>query len=145
RDYKRLFTQPKQQAVGIYETMFLYQPEEGTSEKPVLFVSAAALDAERCYRQAGLVRAKEVNEPADHMATEMEFMSYLWLQKAIALRENDQEGLNKRNEQIREFSEIHLRKWAIAFYDECFLSSKTDVYQTFGQIGSVFMGNMLNR
>jgi TorA maturation chaperone TorD len=145
REYTRLFTHPKEPAVDIYETMFLYQPEEGEKGKPALFISPAALDAERCYRQAGLVRSKEVNEPGDHMATEMEFMAYLYVQKARALQENNQEELSKRNKQIREFSEAHLQKWAIDFFDKCAFASKTDVYRVFSQIGSIFIRNVLDR
>lgn len=145
REYTRLFTHPKEPALGIYETMFLFHAQEGNEEKPSLFISPAALDAERCYRQAGLTRAKEVNEPGDHMATELEFMSYLYLQLARGLQENNQEEQSSRKAQIREFTEAHLRKWGKDFYDQWVLVSKTDVYRTFGQIGSIFMGNMLKR
>lgn len=145
REYTRLFTHPKEPAVDIYETTFLFNPEEKGAEKPSLFISPAGLDAERCYRKAGLVKRKELNEPGDHMATEMEFMSYLYLQKAVALKQNDMAELSTRKEQIKEFSEMHLQKWAVDFYDKCILAGKTDVYQTLGQIGSVFMGNMLAR
>jgi TorA maturation chaperone TorD len=142
-EFTRLFTHPKHPAVEIYETLFLFQPEEGDKGKPSLFISPAALDAERCYRQAGLARTKEVNEPGDHMATEMEFMMYLYLQRAKALEEDNQRDIEQRNEAIKEFSEIHLQKWAIAFFERCSSVSSIKVYQTLGQIGSAFMSSML--
>lgn len=143
REYTRLFAHPKKPAIDIYETLFLFQPQEGQKDKPTLFISPAAMDAQRCYKQAGLVKSKEANEPEDHMATEMEFMAYLYMQKAKALNEDNQEGLAQRNEQIKEFSELHLRKWGIDFFDSCISSSERDVYRTFGQIGSTFMSKML--
>lgn len=143
REYTRLFTHPKQPAIDIYETLFLFIPEAGNKQKPSLFISPAALDAERCYKQAGLQRSKEANEPGDHMATEMEFMSYLYYQKAKALNENNQEEIEQRNKQIKEFSDLHLQKWGIDFFDRCVSASESNVYQTFSQVGSIFLSNML--
>jgi TorA maturation chaperone TorD len=142
-EYTRLFNDPEKPVINIYESLFLFKAEEGDKVKPRLFVSPAALDAERCYRQAGLIRSKEVNEPGDHMATEMEFMAYLYLQKAKGLNENNEEKIVRINAQIKEFMEVHLRKWAIDFFECCTTLSKSDIYQTVGQIGSTFMRTIL--
>lgn len=142
QEFTRLFTHPKKSEVDIYETMFRYNPE--TDEvKPSLFISPAAMDAERCYKKAGLIMSKEVNEPADHMATEMEFMMFLYLQKAKALQDDDQEALSKREAEIKEFSELHLQRWAKAFFDRCLEASNSKVYKAFGEVGSMFMDKML--
>lgn len=143
REYTRLFTHPQKPAVDIYESAFRYTLEGGKEKKPALFISPAALDAERCYKKAGLVMAKEVNEPGDHMATEMEFMMFLCLQKAKALQENNQEELAKREGEIQEFQRIHLQKWAKDFFNRCTSSSRSEVYRTLGEIGSIFMTEML--
>lgn len=143
REYTRLFTHPKQPAVEIYETLFTFKPETKNQKKPVLYISPAAMDAEHCYRQAGLERSKEANEPEDHMATEMVFMAYLYLQKAKGLYEGNQEEVVKRDEQITEFIERHLQKWGVDFFGRCISSSESRVYQTFGQIGSEFLSRML--
>lgn len=143
REYTRLFSHPKKPAVDIYETLFLYQQEDGNEERPPLFISPAALDAERCYKKAGLRMSKKVNEPGDHMATEMEFMMYLYSQKAKALKEDNQEDITKREGEIKEFTEIHLKKWAKEFFDLCISSSQSDIYRTFSEIGSMVMIKML--
>jgi len=143
REYTRLFTNPEKPAVAIYETLFLYQPEEENGVKPALFISPAALDAERCYKKAGFTRSKEINEPGDHMATELEFIMLLYYQKVKFLEEDNQEEIAKKNEQIKEFSKVHLQKWAIDFFDRCISASESNVYRTFGQIGSTFMSKML--
>lgn len=142
REYTRLFTHPKQPAIRIYETLFTFKHGTNNQEIPALFISPAAMDAERCYRQAGLVRSKKVNEPEDHMATEMEFMAYLYLQKAKGLNEANQEEVTKRDEQIKEFIELHLQKWGVDFFDSCISSSESGIYQTLGQIGSAFLRRM---
>jgi TorA maturation chaperone TorD len=98
REYTRLFNHPTKPAIYIYETLFLYKPEEGDNEKPPLFISPAAMDAERCYKKAGLKMSREINEPGDHMATELEFMMFLYSQKAKAIRGNDLDELARRNE-----------------------------------------------
>lgn len=143
QEYTRLFSHPVRPAIQIYETLFLYKPEGRDAERPPLFVSPAAMDAGRCYRQAGLVRSKTANEPEDHMATEMEFMAYLYFHLAKALNENDQEGLAHREGQIREFSQGHLQKWAVDFFESCISASENSVYQTVGLVGSTFIDNML--
>jgi TorA maturation chaperone TorD len=144
REYTRLFTHPKRPAVAIYETLFLFKPEAGMMQKPSLFISPAALDAERCYSQAGLQRSKEANEPGDHMATEMEYMAYLYYRKAKALHDHHQAEVEMRNRQIKEFSELHLQKWGVDFFNRCLSASESQVYQTFSQVGSIFLSNMLD-
>lgn len=143
REYTRLFTHPKNPVIAIYETTFRYDPEDELASKPALFISPAALDAERCYKKAGLMMSREINEPADHMATEMEFMMYLYLQKVKGLREDNQEERVRREEEIEEFREAHLQKWAKDFFDRCSSASQNDAYRVIGEIGSLYMARML--
>jgi TorA maturation chaperone TorD len=110
REYTRLFTHPKKPAVALYETTFRYDPEDELQSKPSLFISPAARDAERCYKKAGLVMSGTVNEPADHIATQMEFMMYLYLQKAKSIRASNHADLVIIEDQIREFIQAHLQK-----------------------------------
>lgn len=143
REYTRLFCHPQKPMIDIYETLFLYQPEGGNENKPVLFISQEALDVKRCYNKAGLVMDKKVNEPADHMATEMEFMMYLYRRLGIALQNNDQQETAKRKAEIKEFKVIHLRKWARAFFRNCIELSERGEYQILGKIGTLFMEKTL--
>jgi TorA maturation chaperone TorD len=144
REYTRLFSHPSEPVINLYETLFLFEPEEKGQDKPVLFISPAALDAERCYRKAGFVRSNTVNEPSDHLSIEFEFMAYLYLNKARALHENNGDQPAQLNIQIREFSEIHLRKWALNFFDRCVSSSTSPIYETFGRIGNIFLHQILS-
>jgi len=143
REHTRLFTHPKKPAVAIYETTFRYDPEDELQSKPTLFISPAALDAERCYKKAGLALSGKVQEPADHMATEMEFMMYLYLQKAKTLQQNNTEEAARREEEISEFSNDHLKKWAVAFFDRCKAASENECYRAIGEMGSRYLAGML--
>lgn len=145
QEYTRLFTHPKKTVIPIYEALFRYIYEEQGGARPLLFVSPAALDAERCYKKAGLKMSKAVNESGDHMGTEMEFMMYLYLQKAKAIQENDQEELARRNEEIEEFERLHLKRWAKEFFSQCKTASKSKFYSAIGEIGSLFMSGMAAR
>ncbi|KTE90302.1 dehydrogenase [Desulfitobacterium hafniense] len=142
QEYTRLFTHPKEPEISVYETLFRYNPEVD-EVKPSLFISPAALDAERCYKKAGLILSKEVNEPADHIATEMEFMMFLYLQKAKALQEDNRQEVERREGEIKEFYEVHLQKWAKEFYDRCVESNHSEVYKALGEVGSMFVEAML--
>lgn len=143
KEYTRLFTHPKKPQIGIYETLFLADIKPDNEDRPSVFISPAALDAERCYKKAGLTLSKEVREPGDHMATELEFMMYLYLKKASALQENNREEIQRREEEIQEFTDIHLKKWAKDFFDKCIESSEHLAYNSFGEIGKIFMEKVL--
>ncbi|MGE4273332.1 MAG: molecular chaperone [Desulfitobacterium sp.] len=135
QEYTRLFTHPKKSEIEIYETLFRYVPEEGEG-KPSLFISPAALDAERCYKKAGLVKSKDVNEPGDHMATEMEFMMFLYLEMAKALQGDNKEEVARREAEIKEFNELHLQRWAKFFFEKMATVSHSAFYRIIGEIGS---------
>ncbi|MEA5025599.1 Chaperone protein TorD [bioreactor metagenome] len=143
QEYTRLFTHPKKPEIEIYETLFLYNPEESRI-KPALFISPAAMHAEHCYEKAGLVPSKEVNEPGDHMATEMEFMMFLHLEKAKALQADNQEELARREAEIQEFETLHLQKWAHSFFEKMASISHSDFYRALGAIGSILMVDRLS-
>ncbi|WP_019851177.1 molecular chaperone [Desulfitobacterium sp. PCE1] len=116
REYTRLFDDPKKPALSIYETLFLHNPEEANGGV-MLFMSPAALDAERCYREAGVRVVKQSAEPADHMATELEFMMYLYARKGKALQEQNAEEITRIEKQIKGFEELHLKKWGQEFFE----------------------------
>lgn len=142
REYTRLFSHPQNPEIHIYETMFRYDSKTDEN-RPSLYISPAALDAERCYKKAGLAMSKEMNEPSDHMGTEMEFMTYLYTQKAIALKNNSQEEITRRDTEIIEFKDAHLKKWAVAFFDKLASIDNSNYYRIFGEIGRIFMTDIL--
>jgi TorA maturation chaperone TorD len=142
REYTRLFTHPKNPQIPYYETLFLYDPDKDGA-KPSLFISPAAMDAERCYKKAGMARSAEINEPGDHIATEMEFMMHIYRLLAQGINEKDEEKQATAREGIREFTELHLRKWAYAFFEKCAELSENPAYQGIGKAGMLYMGKFI--
>ena len=142
REYTRLFDDPKKPAVHIYETLFLHNPEVDSKEVS-LFISPAALDVERCYNNAGVCLLKQSAEPADHMATELEFMMYLYAKKGKAIQERDSEEIEKLESMIKEFADLHLNKWCWAFFDELEAATNLESYQALCQIGKAGLRKVL--
>ncbi|MBP3657333.1 MAG: molecular chaperone TorD family protein [Clostridia bacterium] len=111
-EYTGLFLVPKREKVFIHESRFLY-PEDENPKDYVMFVSPCALHAEQCYKDAGVRVRKDLHEPPDHAATEMEFMSHLYRCAAQATAEG-------RDERIwllraKAFTKAHIAKWMADF------------------------------
>lgn len=129
QQYTRLFSDPRKPAVDIYETTFRYNQGGQGDVRPSLFISEAALDAERQYKAAGLALTASVREPADHLATEFEFMMYLHTQKAVAIQQHNEEQQSIRERQIVEFRETHFNKWLADFADNVEQESSHGFYK----------------
>ena len=156
-EHTRLFAHPRKPAIALFEGVFLEKSKAsgssdvlkdmhnssssaklmGMDSGSLLFINRAALDAERCYRKAGLQRVEEVNVPADCMTTEMEFMHYLHFEMASALQRDDVERLSELKDSMEEFSRIHLKKWMRGFYDALCQESMNGVYHATGLLGTL--------
>lgn len=140
REYTRMFSNPKKPEIDIYEALFLWDKDSG-EPKPSLFISPAALDAERCYKKAGLARSKEINESADHFATQMEFMMFLYADLATSLQEDEGEKYENTKEILQEFEQLHLKRWAQPFFKRCCDICNHPIMTGFWSIGDVFLRN----
>jgi TorA maturation chaperone TorD len=141
-EFTRLFSHPDTPAIHICECLFLFwsrNPNGKPEEAPRLFISPAAFDAEQHYRKAGFIRSPSINEPADSMATQMEFLYNLFAAKAVALDENNLENLAFLDECIEGFLRDHLQKWAVGFFDQCVEKSKNALYQAVGLVGGALV------
>lgn len=145
--YTTLFTHPERPRVFIHESQFLFweaNPDSSYDLAPRMFVSPAALDAERCYKKAGLYRSKERNESADHISTELEFMARLFAHKAALLEQGGAGAeLSDIDALVEEFNYYHLNKWGLAFFEKCATSEVQPVYQALGVVGHAFLSEML--
>lgn len=75
----RLFVGAPEPATSPYEGMWR-AAEDGV--KALLFVNPHSMAVERFCRSCGLVQPEGVNEPLDHVATELELMQYLAMLEA---------------------------------------------------------------
>lgn len=137
REYTRLFTVPGSPKIYIYEALYLHNEDSG-DHKPCLYISPAALDAERCYKKAGLERSREINESRDHFAVQMEFMMFLYRELAVALIKDDQDKFDEINSNLQEFERLHLNRWEKSFFERCAAYSKNTIIQAFWNIANVF-------
>ena len=142
-EYTRLFNDPKRPQLAIYESVFSYSPE-GNKQKPMLFMSPEAMDAEKCYSHAGIKVEKKFGEPADHMAAELEFMMFLYANKGKALRENNLTNLEITNHHIRKFKESHLEKWGYKFFDCLEEATTLDHYALIARLAKVGLKRVLD-
>lgn len=142
REYTRLFNHPDHPAIPLFEGVFLDE-ERVRAGKPKtgarLFVNPAALDAERCYRQAGFKRSSDANVSADCISTELEFAARLHSERACALRDGDGEAKAAASERLAEFERIHATKWFACFFARCAEESAHPLYRAVGRFGTALI------
>ena len=82
REYMDLFVVPNSRYVAPYESVFRdswSNPVEGGAPIRGLLMGDSSLAVQRCYDEAGVAPADEL---PDHVATELQFMAWLWAQQA---------------------------------------------------------------
>lgn len=82
REYMDLFVVPNPRYVAPYESVFRdswSNPVEGGAPIRGLLMGDSSLAVQRCYDEAGVAQQDEL---ADHVATELRFMAWLWEQQA---------------------------------------------------------------
>lgn len=129
-EYTGLFLVPKKEKVFIYESRFLY-PKDANPKDYMMFVSPCALHAEQCYKDAGVRVKKELSEPSDHAATELEFMSHLYRCAAQAAAD----GKDERIWLLRAnaFMKAHISHW---FADFCAQLQQESAHPAYKAIAS---------
>jgi TorA maturation chaperone TorD len=146
-EYTRLFSHPDQPLVQPTEGSFLFfldRPgDTGCRPAPRLFINPAALDAERIYKKAGFECSSALQEPADTIYTELEFMHRLYQAKLTALQSDDRDAGDLVDECLNEFTHNHLGKWAVAFFKAVVDNSKIDFYRAVGILGAAFIRSQL--
>lgn len=138
REYTRLFNHPERPVIWLYEGAFLDTEKLREGEKGAgtrLFINPAALDAERCYRNAGLRKNPSINIPADCITTEIEFLSCLFARMANAIANNDEDLREATAYSLEEFVRIHVDKWFYRFFSRCVEESRCSLYTAVGMIG----------
>lgn len=148
REYSRLFNHPEAPIIRLYEGVFLDEElmRSGEASRGTrVFINPAALDAERCYRSAGLKRSGTQNIPADCISTELEFMAFLHSMKARDLIDGSERSTLNTDELIEEFTRIHILKWFMRFFERCSEESISSFYRTVGTMGVALTHSELAR
>ena len=107
REYKDLFVVPNPRYVAPYESVFRdswSNPVEGGAPIRGLLMGDSSLAVRRCYDEAGVAPADEL---PDHVATELQFMAWLW-----ALQANPESGDMAAIADLRSrFRADHVARW----------------------------------
>ncbi|MFC2056741.1 molecular chaperone [Chloroflexota bacterium] len=127
-DYARIFLAPGARGNAAY-------PYESVYTSPDRLVMQDARDqVVKLYREEGLGRAEEFNEPEDHIAFELEFMSYLCQKTTEALKDGDKGGASGYLKKQKNFLEEHLTCWVLAFCDDVQRLARGDFYKAVAKI-----------
>jgi len=141
-DHAQLFVGPFELAAPPYESVYV------DSEDRVMTESTAAVQAE--YRRAGV--DVDLDEPADHIAAELEFLSLLVATELEALARNESEAAEHYLERQYEFLSEHLGRWVSEIADNMRKHAETEFYrlladetQSFVEADGQLLADRLNR
>ncbi len=147
-EYTGLFLVPKREKIYIYESRYCY-PKDADPKQYNMFVSPCALHVEQCYKEAGVQVRKNLQEAPDHMATELEYVSYLYRKLAESLAreraEKEKTGVSAETKQellmwklrIDTFRQKHLSKWYDAFLADLQEKTQLETYKALAVLGGI--------
>ena len=122
-DYAGLFLNASGCPVHPYESVYT-SPER-------LLMQRARDEVRQDYAAAGMALSIG-NEPEDHIALEMEYMSHLCSRTVQACEEKYQEAVLAHLNSQREFLQNHLLLWAPEFSEDLKRNATTDFYRALG-------------
>jgi len=139
REYTRAFAHPRRPPIKIYEGLFVDDERERLGKEKSfarLFVSPAAMDAERQYARAGLkCDTSEKRISADCITTELQFMQHLHELFASCVLQGDEDKAEEVEGWLNDFKEKHVSKWIPRFFERCSCETQHDFYRLVGQMG----------
>lgn len=115
KSYSLLYDMPgKLTRVHIFEGPFCYVHEGGTGS-PSNFLSSATLDVEEMMREAGVLPRLNTSRPVDSVYDEFDFLRYLYVNAANALRSHNEEASLLCQNRINSFQGKHCARWIPEF------------------------------
>ena len=119
-DHAKLFVGPFELLAPPYESVYV----DGADR----VMTRTTLAVEGAYREEGLDVG--FDEPADHVAAELEFMYYLVGEELEALLDLDFDTATHYLQTQRDFLEEHLNVWIEAFAEDVVEHAETEFYRT---------------
>jgi TorA maturation chaperone TorD len=134
REYTRLFLPVGTRDSLVTPFVGIWRAQE-RGQKGVLFIGAESIAIEHFLRRCGVakdIKAGQTNDPVDHIGTICEFLSYLCLVEAEAVKPAD--SANVQDDDYETFLCEHFRGYALWFADSlCELSTNT-FYESMAQL-----------
>jgi TorA maturation chaperone TorD len=109
-EYTRLFIGAPKPAVSPFAGVW-WARKAGV--EPLLFVNRESMAVERFMRSCGVGQPEGTNEPLDHVGSELEFLQYLCLLRAKAVK--PPESITVPEGAYEEFYTTHLASWIQGF------------------------------
>ncbi len=124
RDYTRMFFSSRPRLAYLFESVY----REGK------LLQESTFEIARLYRDAGLVLNEDFRLPPDHIAVELEFLSFLFFKEIEGLKNGNKETA----EYARELQEIviseHLRSLALNVAERVVQHARTAFYRTVARV-----------
>ena len=130
-EYASLFLNAGRHPVFPYESVY-------TSEERLLMQEARD-EVLSEYRQEGLDKIRGFKEPEDHIAIELEFMSYLCQKTIDLIEKGDKEAALAYLSKQKDFLEKHLMVWVPAFCDDLEQAAKSDFYRGIARLTKSYL------
>jgi TorA maturation chaperone TorD len=131
-EYSRLFIGPFGVIAPPYGSVYL------DGERRVMGDSTMKVIG--MYRDEGLSGSSDVRELPDHVAVELEFMSYLVFKEIKALETSDLRAAAAAVEKQERFSGELLRRWIPPFCEMIKENTENGFYTALAQCASTFIG-----
>jgi TorA maturation chaperone TorD len=132
-EYSRLFIGPFGVIAPPYGSVYL------DGERKVM--GESTMEVSRMYRNEGLSGSVDSRELPDHVAVELEFMSYLVFKEIEALETSDLRAAANFVEKQERFSGEFLRRWIPPFCDRIKENTENGFYAALAQCASTFIGS----
>jgi TorA maturation chaperone TorD len=95
------------------------------------------------YSMAGLTVSPKLNELPDHIAIELEFMSFLCEKELLALKDRNEEIAVVAQMEQKNFMGEHLARWYPKFAMKVLSETGEDLYKLLIKTGFVFLRSEL--
>lgn len=125
-EYAGLFLNAGKHPVYPFESVYT------SSER--LLMQQAYTQVTHEYRQAGLERARDFNEPEDHIALELEFMAHLGRQSLAALQAGNPAACLDYLEKQNNFVHQHLLAWVPQFTQDVIHAAGSEFFKSVAQV-----------
>lgn len=135
-DYARLFLGPFTMPAAPYGSVYL----DGKRQ----LMGDSTLDVLGRYRRAGLKIASDFSDPPDHIAVELEFMSYLIFKAIESSGNSDTAKMVDFFETQKYFLEDHLGAWIFEFVDAVVKNAQTAFYLNLAKATAAFLKSDYN-
>jgi TorA maturation chaperone TorD len=119
-EYARLFVGPYALIAAPYGSVYL---DDGR------VMGDSTMEVIQWYEQEGLVRGKDCRDIPDHIAVELEFMSFLIRKEIDATTSKDQQAAEDYANKQKKFTNSLLRSWVPQFCEQIRTSTKSDYYR----------------